>query len=254
LVGVSAGTVASFSLIGWTFTRGLYDGGNGTVPLEFHPETVIIEAEETPEGAAGGDDELEGLVEPGTEPNVAASPAEPRAERVQDGDVDVPEAPVEVPTEERAEERAEESGPPQLVPVDEGEDPCDLDEAPVWPEAGEYVDPVLRLLDGEADGYGDAVLRLLSAAPEVDLGEASEADLDEAPEPDPALEIELDVEPGVELDVEPTFAPALDPGVEVDAEPLAPDQEPRLDPGVDLELEPDRDEGLELVLELEVLD
>ena len=86
LVGMSAGTVASFSLIGWTFTRGLYVGG-GAEPLEYESETVILEAEVTtgPEGIAGGD-APEGLIEPGAVPEFAASPAEPRAERMPEAD------------------------------------------------------------------------------------------------------------------------------------------------------------------------
>jgi hypothetical protein len=138
LVGVSAGTVASFSLIGWTFTQGLYDGDGGAEPLEFHSETVVIEAGETPapEGVAGGD-ELDGLIEPGSEPDAAASPAEPRAERVQEDAEDAPEAPAETPGDARPEEQqheVEETEPPQLVPVDEDEHDGDCEDEFRWPE------------------------------------------------------------------------------------------------------------------------
>jgi hypothetical protein len=135
LVGVSAGTVASFSLIGWTFTQGLYDGGNGTEPLEFESETVILEAE-TPEGEGiAGGDELEGLIEPGTEPEMAASPAEPRTGRVSEAVEDVPDTPAPTtPPEEQHE--VEETGPPQLIPVDEGDDGCDEGDGAEDPDGG----------------------------------------------------------------------------------------------------------------------
>jgi hypothetical protein len=117
LVGMSAGTVASFSLIGWTFTRGL-DNGGGAQPLEYESETVILEAEPTtgPEGAAGGA-VPEGLFEPGAVPEFAASPAEPRAERMPEADDG--NAPAHAPREHEPE--SAEPEPPQLVPVDEGD-------------------------------------------------------------------------------------------------------------------------------------
>lgn len=164
LVGVSAGTVASFSLIGWTFTQGLYDGGNGTEPLEFESETVILEAE-TPEdeGLAGGD-ELEGLVEPGTEPQVAASPAEPRTGRVSEAVEELPEPPAETtPPEEHHE--VDETGPPQLIPVDEGDGGCD-----------EAEDPDDGL--GQGPWLEDPHLDLLLEGLDVDLVPGLEFDLD----------------------------------------------------------------------------
>jgi hypothetical protein len=209
-VGVSAGTVASFSLIGWTFTRGLYDGGNGTEPLEFDSETVIIEAEETPEGVAGGDDELEGLVEPDSEPDVAASPVEPRAELVQDGDEDAPEAPGDDPAEERTE--SEETEPPQLVPVDEEDGDCGHDEAALWPEA-EY---------GE-----EPVLRPLLETPETTLDAASGLDIDI--EPSLMFDTETSPEPDAQPGSEPGPAPDLEPGPGLDGEP---------DPALDSAIEP----------------
>ncbi|HEX2143477.1 MAG TPA: hypothetical protein VHG10_03115 [Glycomyces sp.] len=119
LVGMSAGTVASFSLIGWTFTRGLYVDAPSREPLGYESETVILEAEETPEPAGGaGSDGLEGLAEPGKGPEIAASPAEPRAERVPESVEHDHEASAEEPREERAE--IETTEPPQLVPVNEG--------------------------------------------------------------------------------------------------------------------------------------
>lgn len=123
MVGVSAGTVASFSLIGWTFARDLYGGGDGAEPLGYEPQTVVIEAEETPEpiGVAGGDDDPAEPAEPGPEPQIAVSPAEPRAERLQDDDIEaasVHDEPV-----------LEESAPPQLVPVDEDDGDCGREES-----------------------------------------------------------------------------------------------------------------------------
>ncbi|MCC3764732.1 hypothetical protein K3N28_16870 [Glycomyces sp. TRM65418] len=160
LVGMSAGTVGSFSLIGWTFAQGLYDGESGAEPLEFDPGTVVIEAEEPPvdepedEGLAGGDDGLDGLTEPGREPDTAASPAEPRTGRVEEtaeAPEEVPEAPVEESREERHE--AEATEPPHLVPVDEDEDDgdCGHDEAEHGPD-GRHGDGSTDESDG---GRGD---------------------------------------------------------------------------------------------------
>lgn len=142
LVGMSAGTVASFSLIGWTFTRGLYVGG-GAEPLEYESETVILEAEVTtgPEGIAGGD-APEGLIEPGAVPEFAASPAEPRAERMPEADGGG--APAHDPRDGEPESDETASGepePPHLVPVDEDDgggrdeealDPGGEQEYPEW--------------------------------------------------------------------------------------------------------------------------
>jgi hypothetical protein len=135
MVGVSAGTVASFSLIGWTFARDLYGGGDGTVPLDYEPQTVVIEADETPDpiGVAGGDD---GPVDPagpgpGAEPQIGISAAEPRAERLQDAEVEA----ALPPEEPRDEPAREESAPPQLVPVGEDEEDCGREESdpdPHW--------------------------------------------------------------------------------------------------------------------------
>lgn len=157
MVGVSAGTVASFALIGWTFARGL-DGGDGAEPLDYDSETVVIEAEETPdsEGIAGGDDDgQEGLVEPGAEPQIAASAAEPQAGRIAESGDDARHHADEPRGDEPAPEGSE---PPQLVPVDEDEDDgdCDREEAALEPadeQAGN---------DGHGDhGWADHEVREL---------------------------------------------------------------------------------------------
>lgn len=155
LVGVSAGTVASFALIGWTFARGL-DGGDGAEPLEYDAETVVIEAEETPdpEGIAGGDDGQEGLVEPGAEPRIAASAAEPQAGPIAESGDDAGPA-ADAP-------RGDEPEPPQLVPIEEDEDGdgCgreeeaddDGDSDHDWADPGlPELDPVLDQVDLELE-------------------------------------------------------------------------------------------------------
>lgn len=154
MVGVSAGTVASFALIGWTFARGL-DDGDGAEPLEYGSETVVIEAEETPdpEGIAGGDDGQEGLVEPGAEPRIAASAAEPQAGPIaESGDGARPAA-----DEPRGDEPAPGgSEPPQLVPIEEGdgcgreEEADDADGEHDWAELPD-LDLVLDQVDLELE-------------------------------------------------------------------------------------------------------
>ncbi|WP_112136900.1 hypothetical protein [Glycomyces dulcitolivorans] len=129
LVGVSAGTVASFAMIGWTFTRGLYTGGDGAEPVEIESGTVVIEGEEPPadpggiEGIAGGDPVPDGLAEPGA--GIDPEPAEPQA-----GPLPEPEDAPGPPVEESEEERE----PPQLVPVDEDKPPCAPEESTGEPE------------------------------------------------------------------------------------------------------------------------
>lgn len=134
LVGVSAGTVASFALVGWTFTRGLYTGPGTAEPFEFESGTVVIEAEEVPdaaggvgEGAAGGDEAgLGGLVEPGGVAEIDPSAAEPQAERVPEADQEHSgEEPEGKPDEERGE--ADED-PPELLPVEDEDRGCGRDE------------------------------------------------------------------------------------------------------------------------------
>ncbi|MFC3492807.1 hypothetical protein [Glycomyces rhizosphaerae] len=155
MVGVSAGTVASYALIGWTFARGL-DAGDGAEPLEYGSETVIIEAEESPdpEGVAGGDDGQEGLVEPGAEPRVAASAAEPQAGLIAESGDDASRLADEPSGDEPAPEG---SKPPQLVPIEEdgdgcggGEDADDADGDQGWDDGGsdhDWADPELPELD-----------------------------------------------------------------------------------------------------------
>lgn len=140
MVGVSAGTVASFSLIGWTFARDLY-GGGGAEPLGYEPQTVVIEGEKTPDpvGVAGGDEPI-GPALPGPEPQIAVSPAEPRAERLQDAEV---EAARPTPERPRDEPVPESSTPPQLVPIGEDEDPCDPGEDAGEPDWDPYDPPEL---------------------------------------------------------------------------------------------------------------
>lgn len=129
LVGVSAGTVASFAMVGWTFTRGLYTGEDATAPVEIDSGTVVIEGEEPPatpgiEGIAGGDPVPDGLAEPGA--GIDPEPAEPRAEPLPGGDREAEPGP---PVEESGEHEGDsESEPPRLVPV--GEDgPCSPEES-----------------------------------------------------------------------------------------------------------------------------
>jgi hypothetical protein len=135
LVGVSAGTVASFAMVGWTFTRGLYTGGDAVEPVEIESGTVVIEGEEpalTPgeiEGIAGGDPVPDGLAEPGA--GIDPEPAEPRAEPLSGGD---PEDDPGPPVEEAGESGGGgQSEPPRLVPVGEG-DPCSPEESAEDPD------------------------------------------------------------------------------------------------------------------------
>jgi hypothetical protein len=182
LVGVSAGTVASFALIGWTFARELYGGGDGAEPLHYEPETVVIEADETPApaGAAGADEEPLGPEEPGAEPQLVASPAEPRAERIAEGDTPPRETLVLVP---------QETDPPQLVPVEE-HDPCEQEEEAAL-EPGRGVDLELDL---EPE-------RGVDLDPEPERG----VDLDSEPGRDgPDRDDEVKPEPDREDDFEPS--------------------------------------------------
>jgi len=138
LVGISAGTVASFAMVGWTFTRGLYTGADGVEPVEIESGTVIIEGDEPPatpgeiEGIAGAEPVPGGLAEPGE--GVEPVAAEPQAELVQQHDREPEEAPGP-PVEEGGEEASE---PPRLVPVDE--DPCGPEESGETPGGEEEDD------------------------------------------------------------------------------------------------------------------
>ncbi|MEU6247057.1 hypothetical protein [Glycomyces sp. NPDC047010] len=141
LVGISAGTVASFAMVGWTFTRGLYTGDDGAEPVEIESGTVVIEGDEPPatpgeiEGIAGAEPVPGGLAEPGE--GVEPVAAEPQAELVQQHEREPEEAPG-APVEEGGEEGGEEAEPPRLVPVDE--DPCGPEESGETPGEDEEDD------------------------------------------------------------------------------------------------------------------
>lgn len=258
MVGVSAGTVASFSLIGWTFARDLYGGGEGTVPLDYEPQTVVIEADATPGpvGVPGGDGPAGPLADPspGAEPQIGVSAAEPRAERLEDAEIGAAQPP-EGPRDERA---PEESAPPQLVPIGEDDGDCGRDESagagwdPHWDGGWEegwdtgWGDGGDSGQDEGGGGHGPDRERdwVDYELPELDLGLELELELEEssndlelesAPQPtseysEPALE---DPEPALEA---PEPAPELvsDPGPG-SASDLAsqPASDPGSDPGSD---------------------
>lgn len=219
MVGVSAGTVAAFSLIGWTFAKGLYGGGDGAEPLDYDPQTVVIEAETPdPAGVAGGDDGPPGL---GPEPRIAISPAaEPQAERIAEADDAGGGAP-----REPDDGRVPESAPPQLVPVEEEDGPCppeesgeddghgggDIgdDESPAWP-------------DGWKDVYDRDSIKL-----DIDL----DLNLDQA---DVDLEAAFDAEAQGETDVEADTRNREVLQLELELDPL--DQQ---DLGLDADLAPE---------------
>lgn len=143
LVGMSAGTVASFGMVGWTFAMGLYGEEEAGPPLAFDSESVVIEAEEPPgddgpegDGSDGGSSgtgvdlgDLELPVDPGGETANEPEPVEPQVSLVP---VETEDARVEerAPVEESA--PIEEAEPPKLVPVEESEsepeDDCDREE------------------------------------------------------------------------------------------------------------------------------
>ncbi|MDN3243780.1 hypothetical protein [Glycomyces tritici] len=242
MVGVSAGTVASFSLIGWTFARDLYGGGEGTVPLDYEPQTVVIEADATPDpaGVAGGDGPAGPAADPGgpgSAPQIGVSAAEPRAERLEDAEIGAAQPPEE-PSDEHA---LEESTPPQLVPIGEDDGDCGPEEAadePGWdPHWGGGWEEGWHSDQGDAgesgqdqDGHhreGDWVDYEL---PELELDlefDASSIDLElesasqpaaedsepESEDPEPASELVPDHESGLasDLDSEPASGPAADP-------------------------------------------
>jgi hypothetical protein len=139
LVGVSGGTVASFALLGWAFTRGLYTGGSSAEPVEFQAGPVVIEAEEPaadPDAEGTGQD---GLAEPGSAAEVDPSPADPRAEPMPDTAVERPVEESAAPSAPEAPAEQGQAGPgdPELVPVEEDEDQdehgCgEESEAPEW--------------------------------------------------------------------------------------------------------------------------
>lgn len=127
LVGVSAGTVASFALVGWAFVAAT--GPNEAIEAAPVPadETVVLEAApeaEEPEPPAG----------PAVEPPLVS---EPEAERVPDPDLEPAAAP------EAEADRPEESGgaeeEPRLVPLTPPEDRRECGR----PESGEALEPDL---------------------------------------------------------------------------------------------------------------
>jgi hypothetical protein len=129
LVGMSAGSVTSFALIGWTFTRSLYGGGDAAEPLAFESGTVVIEAEEPVEEAG-----LDEPAPPGGNSEPDPAPAEPQAEPVADdgpgrssGEPEAAAEPEE-PEEPDAPVEHGEVVDPELVPVEEDDRWCPPDE------------------------------------------------------------------------------------------------------------------------------
>ncbi|THV41574.1 hypothetical protein [Glycomyces buryatensis] len=119
LVGVSAGTVGSFAVVGWAFTSaaGLYDGSGGGAPLEWESETIVIEAEEAPPGGPS-DGESPGAAgdsraEPGPEPSAAEPQVAPAPGRTETEPELRPESDPESDSVTDAE-------PPQLIPIESG--------------------------------------------------------------------------------------------------------------------------------------
>jgi hypothetical protein len=134
LVGVSAGTVASFAGVGWAFLHaaGLVGGTGEATPLSWGHEEVVIEAEEDLEGESTPEDQAEPstTVRREPEPEVApieeeTTPAEPSLEPI--------------PVAEAVE--------PQLVPV-EPEDPAREEMALVPIEPPDHDPDEVRLLAG----------------------------------------------------------------------------------------------------------
>lgn len=249
LVGISAGTVASFAMVGWTFTRGLYTGADGTEPMEIESGTVIIEGEESPAtpgeiaGLAGAEPSPGGLAEPGE--GVEPVAAEPQAELVPQRDRGEPDDAPGPPVEEGGEE----SEPPRLVPI--GEDPCGPEESSDNGEEDDAED------DGEDDGNGwDHGDWDNGGWDDWDHGEwddggwddwgeswddawSESGGNDEASDPaaapgveadaDADVEVDLDTEPGSES--RPELEAELDAELEVDLDLQAPEPIPTEDEG-----------------------
>ncbi len=122
LVGVSAGTVASFAGVGWAFLHaaGITEDTGEAAPIAWDQDEVVIEAEEDPDG----DRESEsGPATEGTEPSTTVL-WEPEPEAATAAEETAPDEPVLERTPEAAE------AAPQLVPVE--------------PEAAERGDRVRR--------------------------------------------------------------------------------------------------------------
>ncbi|HEU5128638.1 MAG TPA: hypothetical protein VFU12_11670 [Glycomyces sp.] len=150
LVGVSAGTVASFAGVGWAFLHaaGIAEDAGEAAPLAWDQDEVVIEAEEPPDGDRGSES---GSAAEGTEPSTkvlwepepeAATPEEPTA----------PSGPVLEPTPETAEEA------PQLVPVEP-----DAAE----PEEERALVPIEPPDDGDGPSDGEQRPSLLPGAPNM---------------------------------------------------------------------------------------
>ncbi len=186
LVGVSAGTVASFAMVGWTFTRGLYTGEDAAEPVEIEPGTIVIEGEEPPaspgeiEGIAGGDPAPDGLAEPGA--GIDPEPAQPRAEPLPGAG---PDAGPGAPVEESGEEDPG-SEPPRLVPVGE-DDPCTPEESAEHPGPG-WSDWDGADWDRDGDGRGDRGPGYLELELEFPVLEAMRLELEEYAAPSRAID------------------------------------------------------------------
>ncbi|MCH7229519.1 hypothetical protein L0U85_01380 [Glycomyces sp. L485] len=115
LVGVSAGTVASFAAVGWVFlSADLYRGTDAAGPPKRAEDQVVIEAEETPvpePGPGGSEPTTQALSAPVPEAAPVGNQAEP-----------IPERAGEVPAED-----------PRLVPVEDDPE-CELREERPWLE------------------------------------------------------------------------------------------------------------------------
>lgn len=110
LVGVSAGTVASFAGVGWAFLHaaGITEDTGEAAPIAWDQDEVVIEAEEDPDG----DRESEsGPATEGTEPSTTVL-WEPEPEAATAAEETAPDEPVLERTPEAAE------AAPQLVPVE----------------------------------------------------------------------------------------------------------------------------------------
>lgn len=212
MVGVSAGTVASFSLIGWTFAKDLYGGGDGTEPLGYDPQTVVIEADETPVGVTGGDEGPLGPAGPEHEPQIAVSPAEPQAERIVEADEadDLPEL------DPREEAATETSTPPQLVPVEDEDDDCGREEAAPDGNTGADHNGGNGNGEGQGQGQGQGQSQGQGQGQGQGRGNGDHWDRPDLPELDLELDLDLDAvfdQADIELDLEYDAAtvPELEP-------------------------------------------
>lgn len=114
LVGVSAGTVASFASVGWAFlwAADLGDETDGVEPVRWDRESVVIEAAPETEATTTPEDEA-----PATEPPAVSAP-----------EVSVTETESERTLERADAEEEAETPLPVLVPIEE-RDECESDQA-----------------------------------------------------------------------------------------------------------------------------